>query len=231
MKQCRHFASAQLLLAFAFSALMPSSSPASEPSAASLGKPTVFWHDGQWETFVNGQWQSYYAPAQQQPASFEPQVVPVYVPTPFYPTNDSDYSDWYYYPSLGYGGRRPHRFRDHDRAHRGGSSVPASQVAGLGQTTIGIGQPNGGIGQPNVGIGQTTIGIGQTTIGIGQPMGTVGRRNVELGRNNTTPGQTTIGIGQPNNTIPQPATAAPAAHPPAQHHSHPSHSEDSHHAR
>ena len=169
-----------------------------------IGQPSVFWHDGKWETYTNNQWIPYTEPKKIVAMNDERYRDPTFSPQPEAPTNDAAYI----YPEGWYG---PGAFpvSRHLKRRRGTHEQDTSDSnfgrpnIGIGQPTIGIGQPNGGMGQPNVGIGQPTIGIGQpntaigqTTIGIGQQGGTIGHRNMELGKPNNAIGQTTIGIGQ-----------------------------------
>lgn len=174
---------------------------ASEDSPASqLAKPTIFWHNNQWEVFTNGVWIPYSDPRQTTAAANLGEPV-----EPTADTNDqsAQIEQPYYgedYPngigiSGGYYGVPfyNHRRIDGDhRGHRRGQGKPGlppttirHPIAGMGAPNIGIGKPNVGIGRPTTAIGKTTIGIGQTTIGIGQPNGI---------------GQTTIGIGRQSGT-------------------------------
>jgi len=150
-----------------------------------IGQPSIFWHNGEWQTYNDGVWTPYGQRVLGQPAR---------------PPNA--------------GGRvysSPATFRIARKAGlEKSANLKGNSNAGIGRTTIGIGQPNGigqnngGMGQPNVGIGRTTIGIGQSNAGIGQPNGIgqttagVGKPNVNIGRNTTGMGQPNIGIGQPN---------------------------------
>ena len=151
-----------------------------------IGQPSIFWHNGQWETFKDGVWTPY-----GQPESGH-----------FLRPGSGGTS------ASGSGGMHPGIARNAQR----GSSIDRrnESSAGIGQTTIGIGQPNGigqstgGLGKPNVGIGRTNIGIGQPNVGIGQPNGIgqttigIGKPNLGIGRNNTGMAQPSAGIGQPN---------------------------------
>src|SRR2546429_391139 len=122
---------------------------------AAIGQPSIFWHNGEWQTYKDGVWTPY-GQAERSHSSR--------------PGNEK--------VDAASGSLRIGILRNSGREksiHRSGESNP-----GIGQTTIGIGQPNGigqttgAIGQPNVGIGRTTIGIGQPNVGIGQPNG-IGR--------------------------------------------------------
>jgi len=148
-----------------------------------IGQPSIFWHNGQWQTWKDGVW----TPYGQEPA--EPGEGESQVARGNTPNNNGT-------ARLEIEGGKIHRL--HDRADLGkrrrGTDIGRATGAlgqpniAIGRTTIGIGQPTIGIGQPTIGIGQPTIGIGQPTIGIGQPNAGVGQRNGI--------GQTTVGIGK-----------------------------------
>jgi hypothetical protein len=165
-------------------------------STTPVGQPSVFWIDGEWQTWNNGAWRPY----GQKPAI------------------RSDKPD---HERGGYS-NQPARIRPMHRATTGKSdglhptrnSAPGSAQSlpigapnlaigkpnvAIGQPTIGIGLPMIGLGQPTIGIGQSTIGIGQTTIGIGQPMTGFGQTTIGIGQPTIGLGQPTIGIGQPWN--------------------------------
>jgi hypothetical protein len=182
--------------------------------SGALAQPSIFWRNGEWQTYHNGTWGPY------QGAKAEAEIA----------ANERSG------PERGTGPARQGN-RNHHQNLSPAESTGATgldTVGNIGQTTIGIGQPNGGIGQPNTTMGQTTIGIGQpnhgfgqrnatlgqTTIGIGQPnrgMGApntgigqrttgIGQPNGSIGQPNMTMGQTTIGIGQPNRGMGAPNT-------------------------
>jgi hypothetical protein len=146
----------------------------------SVGQPSVFWIDGQWQTWNHGAWTSYgqkpttkiEKPARDRRTAAE---------------NADKASD-------------PTRIR---RAPKMALAKPGSVQSGLdseatpGQQGLPPGPPNLAIGQPNLAIGQPTIGIGQPTIGIGQPTIGIGQPTIGIGQSTTAIGQTTIGIGQP----------------------------------
>jgi hypothetical protein len=187
---------------------------------ATIGQPSIFWRDGEWQVFQDGHWIPH--SATRSTPVIEPQGIPepLAQPEPEMVDTNGIYYDWGY----GYGlpfFSRPH-LHHFDRGRHfkkpGPRSLNDSSVGGVGQTTIGIGQQSGGlgqttigIGQPNGGIGQTTIGIGQPNAGLGQPTIAIGQPNTQLGkqktgfgRPNARLGQTTIGIGQPQGSIGQP---------------------------
>jgi len=175
------------LLAGAFRVL----AAAEDSPVAKLAKPSIFWHDNQWQVFTNGVWVPYSDPRESaastlRGATTEPMVEANLEPAPV----EEPYYGQDYYGGVGISGGyygvpyyKHGRFeRDRRQPRRGPGK------AGLPETTIrqgapntAIGKPNVGIGRPMTGLGKTTIGIGQTTIGIGQPNGI---------------GQTTIGIGR-----------------------------------
>jgi hypothetical protein len=181
-----------LLLAGAFRALA-----ATEDSpAAKLAKPSIFWHDNQWQVFTNGVWVPYSDPRETAASTVsadatEPMVEANLQPAPI----EEPYYGGEYYGGIGISGGyygvpyyKHGRFeRDHRQPRRGPGKAGLPEmtirqpIAGMGAPNTGIGKPNVGIGRPMTGLGKTTIGIGQTTIGIGQPNGI---------------GQTTIGIGR-----------------------------------
>ena len=123
-----------------------------------IGQPSIFWHNGEWQTYKEGVWKPYGKPASNAFSQA--------------PSKEG---------AVHQGGvvRRDERERS-ARASRG-------SITGIGSTTIGIGQPNGigqstvGIGKPNVGIGRNNTGIGQPNIGIGQPNG-IGQTTIGIGK-------------------------------------------------
>jgi len=152
---------------------------ASEQSTP-VGQPSIFWVDGQWQTWNNGAW----TPYGQKPTTKIDK-----------PTRERRTI-----------GENPDRASDSARIRRApkiGLAKPGSAQSGLdsevpsGQQGLPPGPPNLAIGQPNVAIGQPTIGIGQPTIGIGQPTIGIGQPTIGIGQSTTAIGQTTIGIGQP----------------------------------
>ena len=163
------------------------------------GQPSIFWRNGEWQTFQGSQWIPYSAPRQVEVAT-EPEMAiePLYPQPENIQTND--YPDYYW----GYG--YPYGFRLHGHHlnkrvrnnNRKDDPFFKQPNAGLGSTTIGIGQPNGGIGQATIGIGQQSGGIGQTTIGIGQPTFTARAKITALGQPGTRPGHTRPESGQAN---------------------------------
>jgi hypothetical protein len=158
-----------------------------------IGQPTVFWHNGEWQTYKNGVWTPYgKAPAlSSQTPSGQPNSLGAGTDQD---TARSDAQRVVHHAHRNKGGSMAH----HNAADTGQStSSPGEPNDGIGQTTLGMGQTTIGIGQPTVGIGQTTIGIGQPTIGIGQPTIGIGQPTIGIG-------QTTIGIGQPNSGLGNP---------------------------
>jgi hypothetical protein len=160
-----------------------------------VGQPTVFWRNGEWQTYKEGKWVPYFESLRQEAAARQQMIVPE--PEPVLVPEEPPVEQPPEFVVPGYGGGygyylwdpffqrrrlehgRDHRRDQHPKPHSAQSGVPS---AGIGKTTIGIGQQSGrlgqttiGIGQQNTGIGQTTIGIGKPTIGIGQPTATIGR--------------------------------------------------------
>jgi hypothetical protein len=145
-----------------------------------IGQPTVFWHNGQWQTYKDGVWRPYHDEKRQEeePVAMQPEMAPEQVPPPEEPGMYPPYFvDGIYVGGGGHNRRRHHRPRPTPYGQAG------QPVGGLGQTTIGIGPQQPGLGQTTIGIGPQTPGIGQTTIGMGPQQPGLG--------------QTTIGIGQP----------------------------------
>jgi hypothetical protein len=152
-----------------------------------IGQPSVFWHNGEWQTYKDGVW------------------------TPYGKASPNRFSQARSKEGTAYSGPGIRDSRIARRTSPGNStSLRREPKAGIGTTTIGIGQPNGigqstiGIGQRNVGIGQrngigqTTIGIGKPNVGIGQTTIGIGQQNIGIGQPNGI-GRTTIGIGKPAN--------------------------------
>jgi hypothetical protein len=151
-----------------------------------IGQPSVFWHNGEWQTYKEGVWTPY-GQAERGHS--------------FGLGNKANSHVVSLRPAIARTTRRE------GSLNRRNETNP-----GIGQPTIGIGQPNGigqstgGLGQPNVAIGQTTIGIGQPNVGMGQPNGIgqttigIGKPTVAIGGNNTGIGRPNVGLGQPNGT-------------------------------
>jgi len=159
-----------------------------------IGQPTIFWRNGEWQTYKDGKWVPYFESLRQEAAARQQMIVPepepVMVPEEPLMEPPPDfvmpaYGGYGYYLWDPFFQRRrfehgrDHRHDQHTKDH----SVQSGAQVGIGKTTIGIGQQSGrlgrptiGIGQQNTGIGQTTIGIGRPTIGIGQPTATIGRQ-------------------------------------------------------
>lgn len=153
-------------------------------TSVAVGQPSIFWHNGEWQTYNDGVWTPYCKPLSNRVSQSRTKE-----------------------------GAADSRSQRGDRGVVRRSTLAKSSnpsAAGIGATTIGIGQPNGGIGQstggigkPNVGIGRTTIGIGQPNVAIGQP-NAIGQTTIGIGKPNTSIGQNTTGIGRPNIAIGQP---------------------------
>ncbi len=188
------------------------------PYALIVGQPSIFWRDGEWQIYQDGQWVPYSSENKESTSITEqasPEPVspsePEMIETNGYVT---DHGWGYGVPVFGRTHRHhrekfPHRRnrKDEDRLSRGGGLGQTTigigrQSGGLGQPTIGIGQRNG-LGQPTIGIGQQNGGLGQTTIGIGEANFRIGQRNVAIGQPNGQLGQPTIDIGQPIGAIGQ----------------------------
>jgi hypothetical protein len=149
-----------------------------------IGQPSVFWHNGEWQTCKEGVW------------------------TPYGKPELNHFSEMEKKGNSGFDPLRPAIVRATRRERSLNSENQTND--GIGQTTIGIGQRNGigqsagGLGQPNVRIGRTTIGIGQPNFGIGRPNGIgqttigIGKPTVAIGENNTGMGKPNVGLGQPN---------------------------------
>jgi hypothetical protein len=149
-----------------------------------IGQPSVFWHNGEWQTCKEGVW------------------------TPYGKPELNHFSEMEKKGNSGFDPLRPAIVRATRRERSLNSENQTND--GIGQTTIGIGQRNGigqsagGLGQPNVRIGQTTIGIGQPNLEIGRPNGIghttigIGKPSVGIGENNTGIGKPNVGLGQPS---------------------------------
>lgn len=146
-----------------------------------IGQPSIFWRNGEWQTYKDGVWTPYgktpdtkIDPGNQENGTgilILSDGTPVYL-EPF--------------PRRGHEPGGGERHFDHQRDDATGKDP----TMGLGQPNIGIGQTTIGIGQPNVSIGQGTIGIGRPNAGMGQPNG-IGQTTIGIG-------QQTSGLGQPN---------------------------------
>ena len=161
-----------------------------------IGKPTIFWRNGEWQTYKDGKWLPYFEVLRQEEAARQPVIVPEPEPEPApevpieqptdvgIPVYGGGYGYWFWDPF--FQRQRFKHFRDHrHNEHAKGSGQTGTKpgtTTGIGQTTIGIGQQNGGIGRPTIGIGQQTPGIGQTTIGIGKPTIGIGQQAGGIGR-------------------------------------------------
>jgi len=161
-----------------------------------IGQPTVFWHNGEWQTYKDGVWSPYHdenrrveAPAATEPA---PEMAPEQGDAPEEPIM---------YPY--YGGGIVNSGRFHRRHRHRPRPTPYAQVpdpsglptVGIGQTTIGIGPQQPGLGQTTIGMGPQQPGLGQTTIGIGPQQPGIGQTTIGMGPQQPGLGQTTIGIG------------------------------------
>src|SRR6266404_420521 len=155
-----------------------------------IGQPSIFWHNGQWQTYNDGVWTPYGKAMSKAMSNGFAQ-----------PRSKEDAA------SSGPGIRD--LGIDHRAARRKSASLRRGSDIGIGTTTIGVGQPNAigqnnsGISRPNAGIGPSTIGIGRQSAGIGQPNG-MGQTTIGLGKPNVSIGRSTIGIGQPTIGIGQP---------------------------
>ena len=114
---------------------------------ATIGRPSIFWREGEWQVFQDGRWIPY---AATRPASaVEPQnnPEPAIAPEPeIVETNGVYYGGGYW----GYGfpvfskGHRHHSDKEHLKK-RETRSLTDSAVGGIGRTTIGIGRQSGGL--------------------------------------------------------------------------------------
>jgi hypothetical protein len=177
---------------------------AASDSTALVGQPSIFWINGQWQTWNTGAWTPYgHKPAAKSDKSDQErrgngghlnQPAPIRR-TQRAVTGKSD---------------RLHSARDSEPGPAQGLPIGAPNVAigkpnvAIGKPTTGIGQPMIGLGQPTIGIGQSTTGIGQTTIGIGQPMKGLGQTTIGIGKLTIGIGQPTSGVGPPTIGIGQP---------------------------
>ena len=160
--------------------------PALGEAPVVLGQPSIFWHNGQWQTYNDGVWTPYGKPVSDRLAQ---------------PPGKQDAAH------SGPGIRDVGVARR--AALRKSASLRRGPNSGIGKTTIGVGKANAigqsanGFGEPNLGIGRSTIGIGQPSAGIGRPNG-IGQTTIGIGKPNVGIGPSTIGIGQPNRGIGQP---------------------------
>jgi hypothetical protein len=165
--------------------------PAGGQAPIVIGQPSIFWHNGEWQTYKDGGW------------------------TPYRKSGSDRSSQSRLKEGTAYSGHRGDKGTTWREGLGRSAGLRHGFNSGIGTTTIGIGQPNGigqsarGMGEPNVGIGRRTIGIGQPNVAIGQRNGIgqttigIGQPNVAIGQPNGI-GQTTIGIGKPNAGIGQP---------------------------
>jgi len=149
-----------------------------------IGQPSIFWHNGQWQTYNDGVWTPYGKVVSNR--SVQPRD-----------NEDAAHSG----PTIqDLGVARRAALRKSANLRRGSDGIGTTTIGvgqsnAIGQSTSGIGQPNAGIGQPN-GIGKATIGIGKPNVSIGRSTISIGQPNIGIGRPNAI-GQTTIGIGKP----------------------------------
>jgi len=116
-----------------------------------VGQPSVFWRDGEWQVYKDGHWIAYAdtkVQPQMQPA--EPERIIVPAPAPEAPMADTN--GYYYDGGYGYGlplvENTGHRHSGHHRIHRAQApqNLNDRAIGNIGRTTIGIGQQSGGIG-------------------------------------------------------------------------------------
>jgi hypothetical protein len=139
-----------------------------------IGQPSIFWHEGQWQTWNNGVWTPY---GQKQKTG----------PAPVGKLTEATVQ-----PSG--------RGRGIDKSTIGmgqPNTAIGKPMWGIGQPTIGVGQPSGGLGQPTIGIGQPAPGIGRSTVAIGQPTTGIGQPAIGIGKPTIGIGRPTIGMGKP----------------------------------
>lgn len=141
---------------------------ASEP----IGQPSIFWHNGEWQTYKNGVWTPYTRSA-----------------------NPSETGSGANRPETAVGGAKPSP--DNSQGAAASSGAIGERNVQMGQPTIGIGRNNTGLSQNPIGIGGNNTGIGPNNMGIGQNNTGIGRTTIGIGQNNGGIGQTTIGIGKP----------------------------------
>jgi hypothetical protein len=156
-------------------------------TVVTLGQPSIFWRNNEWEVFQNGQWISYAqaaraaaaaaAAAEETAAQTPPVAEPEAAPEPEVgQTND-------YTPPVPFG-----YVIDLTTA---GDPPGQSQASGAKSRSLGLGQQPAGFGQPNTPIGQPTIGPGQQTPGIGQ------QPTLDTGQQATGIRQPNVPLGQP----------------------------------
>jgi hypothetical protein len=162
-----------------------------EPAGGgAVTQPSIFWRNGEWQTFHNGEWRPYRGEkAETESGAMEG--------THQAGTTHQTGS------AVGRAGSEKRSMANHHT--KTAAALSTKTVGNIGQRTIGIGQNTIAIGENNTGIGQRTIGIGQNTIGIGENNTSIGQttigmgqNTIAIGQNNTSIGQRTIGIGQPN---------------------------------
>jgi hypothetical protein len=161
-----------------------------------IGQPTVYWVNGEWQTWKDGVWTPYGQKADQSGRTAGESIS----------RGEHDHGDvrpqntqsrrgrHQNYPGGDNGSAGAETGRSYDRADQPNIAIGETTIR-MGRPNVAIGQPNG-IGQPNAGLGQQNTSIGQTTIGSGQ-------QNEGMGQPNGM-GRTTIGIGRPNTGIGQP---------------------------
>jgi hypothetical protein len=140
-----------------------------------VGQPSIFWRNGEWQTYKEGRWIRYVPPqsaVSEQTASAQNRVYPQAAPEEMAPLGEQEQpapyydstfgpSPWVYAVPGGYGygfgsaGPRRHRIphgNSQQPTHRNSQSAQAVDRSriGIGQNTTGIGQPTIGIGQPNM---------------------------------------------------------------------------------
>lgn len=151
-----------------------------------VGQPSVFWHEGEWQTYKDGVWTPYFRKVDS--SRFQPGPSGVATTRPTAGIGQT---------TIGIG--QPQGRIGRPNTQIGQTTIGIAQPNGqIGSTTIGIGKPQGQLGQTTIGIGQPNRQIGQTTIGIGRPQGQIGQTTIGIGKPQGQMSQTTIGIGQPN---------------------------------
>lgn len=151
-----------------------------QPDQVIIGQPTIFWHNGEWQTYKDGVWTPYH---RRKAAPEHPKAAPQAKAR-----RQKAWRSATITPTAGIGqnpttiGQQP-----------GGLGQP---TIGIGHTTIGIGQPNAGIGQPTIGIGRPNAGIGRPNIAVGRPQG-IGQPTIGIGQPSTDIGPPNFGVGRP----------------------------------
>ena len=182
-----------------------------DQNPAAIGQPTIFWRNGEWQTYRDGIWSPYF---QSQDGTGKPgdgiahsgkagdEAGPgVAARTEGGPGHERRHRPWHH-PNpndLAAGGTGV-------RKHWGQPGNGGSELA-IGKPNVAIGQPNILIGQPNISIGQPNVAIGQPNLNIGQPNIAIGQPNVAIGQPNLNIGQPNVSIGKPNVAIGQPNVA------------------------